>query len=357
MRGAKRSSTAWIALLLCTSSADALSAPTTPSPPKWSVALNLGREPGSSMPKSWAASGARFFLQADVDFLDLPGDASEPFLGRGGVGTAVAASATFTGLGGKQTVAAGTGAWVLTRNRVPNVFRFWLDMSEATGVESRGVELPAERLYFTASAFDEASVADAKKGLLGAKQGVFAAQADVDGFDAAKEAPGPLGLLALTKKVDALNAAKSAVSRLELRVPDGNPTPGYLPTSDEKVILDSGSISVRRRGLLPGFGDKYFVVGRWTATPVLEGAELAASKRLYYDVGAELGSGAFASVHEATHRASKDRVAVKHIEKGDKDDDEAKDHREMCRREIAVMRLASHKLCGTQIFNPTSMCA
>ena len=114
MRGAKRSSTACLALLLCASSADALSAPTTPSPPKWSVALNLGREPGSSMPKSWAASGARFFLQADVDFLDLPGDASEPFLGRGGVGTAVAASATFTGLGGKQTVAAGTGAGCYT---------------------------------------------------------------------------------------------------------------------------------------------------------------------------------------------------------------------------------------------------
>ena len=37
MRRAARSSTAWIALLLCTSSADALSAPTTPSPPKWSV--------------------------------------------------------------------------------------------------------------------------------------------------------------------------------------------------------------------------------------------------------------------------------------------------------------------------------
>ncbi|KAH8053086.1 Ca2-binding protein [Aureococcus anophagefferens] len=69
----------------------------------------------------------------------------------------------------------------------------------------------------------------------------------------------------------------------------------------------------------------------------------------FYDVGAELGSGAFASVHEATHRASKDRVAVKHIEKGDKDDDEAKDHREMCRREIAKRITAQDALAHAWI--------
>ena len=43
-----------IVLLACLSTADALA--------KWNVALNLGREPGTSMPESWAASGARFFL-------------------------------------------------------------------------------------------------------------------------------------------------------------------------------------------------------------------------------------------------------------------------------------------------------
>ena len=70
----------------------------------------------------------------------------------------------------------------------------------------------------------------------------------------------------------------AALARLEKRLPTGDPTAGYLPGAD-KVMVDTGSLSVRRRGLLR---DAYAVVGRWTATPVLEGAELAASKRLYY---------------------------------------------------------------------------
>ena len=38
---------------------------------KWNVALKLGREPGTSMPETWAANGARFFLQTQVEFGDI----------------------------------------------------------------------------------------------------------------------------------------------------------------------------------------------------------------------------------------------------------------------------------------------
>ena len=63
----------------------------------------------------------------------------------------------------------------------------------------------------------------------------------------------------------------------------------------------------------------------------------------HYDLGRVLGAGAFASVYEAADKATGAKVAVKHVEKGDKDDDEARESRTMCRREIALMRLANHK--------------
>ena len=108
-----------VACLLAT--ADALA--------KWNVALNLGREPGSSMPESWAASGARFFLQTQVEFGDDPAT-EESFLGRGRAPRLVTAeTASFTGVGGRREVAVGSGAWVLARDRAPAVLRFWLDFS------------------------------------------------------------------------------------------------------------------------------------------------------------------------------------------------------------------------------------
>ena len=72
---------------------------------KWNVALNLGREPGTSMPESWAASGARFFLQTQIEFGDDPA-AEESFLGRGRTPRLVTAeTAAFTGVGGRREVA------------------------------------------------------------------------------------------------------------------------------------------------------------------------------------------------------------------------------------------------------------
>ena len=260
-----------IVLLSCLlATADALA--------KWNVALTLGREPGSSMPESWAASGARFFLQTQIEFGDDPA-AEEPFLGRGRAPRCVTAeSAAFTGVGGRQEVAVGSGAWVLARDRAPAVLRFWLDFSDATDVESRGVALPAEKLYFTASAFDADDVADARRDLLPANQKRAAAQSEVD------EVREGSNLFALAKKMDALAAAQSAVERVEERLPKvRDPNAGALPGEEAKLFVDQGPISVKRPGLFgPLSREKYFIVGTFSLTPVLEGAELAASKRLYY---------------------------------------------------------------------------
>ena len=42
-------------------------APAAWTAPVWNVALNVGREDGSSMPADWAANGARFFSQCKVE--------------------------------------------------------------------------------------------------------------------------------------------------------------------------------------------------------------------------------------------------------------------------------------------------
>ena len=244
---------------------------------KWNIALNLGREPTTSMPKEWGASGARFFLQTEVDFAAPAAETKEPFLGNREALRAEPTPAQYTGLDGSRTVDVGPGAWALALDL--DVFRFWLDFSKATGVESRGVELPAEKLYFTATAFDAAAVATRRSDLLPKKQAVFVAEAEVKSYQAGS----PTGVWNLAKRVDTLNAARADLERLEKRLPkDRAPIAGSLPGAPGDVLIDSGSVSVRRKPKLPFGRDVYFVVGRFTATPVLEGAELAASKRLYY---------------------------------------------------------------------------
>ena len=84
--------------------------------------------------------------------------------------------------------------------------------------------------------------------------------------------------------MDALAAAQSAVERVEERLPKvRDPNAGALPGEAAKLFVDQGPISVKRPGLFgPLSREKYFIVGTFSLTPVLEGAELAASKRLYY---------------------------------------------------------------------------
>ena len=83
--------------------------------------------------------------------------------------------------------------------------------------------------------------------------------------------------------MDALAAAQSAVERVEERLPKvRDPNAGALP-GEARLYVDQGPISVKRPGLFGPFSrEKYFIVGTFSLTPVLEGAELAASKRLYY---------------------------------------------------------------------------
>ena len=72
-------------------------------------------------------------------------------------------------------------------------------------------------------------------------------------------------------------------TQVEERLPKvRDPNAGALP-GEARLYVDQGPISVKRPGLFGPFSrEKYFIVGTFSLTPVLEGAELAASKRLYY---------------------------------------------------------------------------
>ena len=140
-----------IVLLSCLlATADALA--------KWNVALNLGREPGSRCPRAGRrAARASSCRRRSSSATILPRS-----LRRSSAAAARRAASLRNGVvpqfGGRREVAVGRRG-LLARDRAPAVLRFWLDFSGATDVESRGVALPAEKLYFTASAFDADDVA------------------------------------------------------------------------------------------------------------------------------------------------------------------------------------------------------
>ncbi|KAJ1447176.1 hypothetical protein M885DRAFT_543754 [Pelagophyceae sp. CCMP2097] len=236
------------------------------APAKWNVVLDLGRSEESRMPADWAASGARFFVQSEVELVyDAGADDERKFLGRE-TRKLAASPGTFTGLGGKFEVAIRPDAeWALSADE-PRRLRFWLDFSDAVA-NSRGVELPAEKLFFTTDVYDPLRVSEAKRTLAAAKQAVFAAEAAVG-------EGGPRS---------AANDARKALQSLEKRLPaTSNLTPGPIPGLAGGALVDSGKtavVSVKRRTL---FGQRFVAVDTCSLTPVLEGAELAASKRLYY---------------------------------------------------------------------------
>ena len=130
--------------------------------------VNVGRIPGTAMPKDWAASGARLGFLLEVEFCDeLPSDyqmtKERLLLGRSqgpGVGQQTAKmrsveplnEPTFISTAGQQVIKVTEGAYGCeVQNMISQQygFRFFLDFPE--GAVRNDVELPAERIYFISS--------------------------------------------------------------------------------------------------------------------------------------------------------------------------------------------------------------
>ena len=130
--------------------------------------VNVGRIPGTAMPKEWAASGARLGFLLEVEFCDeLPSDyqmtKERLLLGRSqgpGVGQTPAKlrsveplnAPTFISTAGQQVIKISDGAYSCELQNLQSQqygFRFFLDFPE--GAVRNDCELPAERIFFISS--------------------------------------------------------------------------------------------------------------------------------------------------------------------------------------------------------------
>ena len=122
------------------------------------VTLSVGREPGTWMPKEWAASGARLSLPMSVSFTEEPVDLGFP--GEETLGGRTARrlnceGGSFVGPRGEVTVNADGGAWstLPTGREGEYILRFFVDFpDEAT---RNDVTLPKGRVYFSGVCWDE----------------------------------------------------------------------------------------------------------------------------------------------------------------------------------------------------------
>jgi len=131
------------------------------APAKWNVVLDLGRSEESRMPADWAASGARFFVQSEVELVyDAGADDERKFLGRE-TRKLAASPGTFTGLGGKFEVAIRPDAeWALSADE-PRRLRFWLDFFGA--VANAAASNCTRRNSSSQQTFDALKVSEAKR--------------------------------------------------------------------------------------------------------------------------------------------------------------------------------------------------
>jgi len=141
----------------------------------WRLTLDVGREPGTWMPKEWAASGATLTLPIEVTFTDeiLPGDGGffDPDRDQHPAVDEIRVSASkrmrtsagiFAGTEGAVVVNITAGAWATwpTGRCGEHRVRFYLDFPD--GAQLKDVSIPAGRMYFDTACWDGGELRDAK---------------------------------------------------------------------------------------------------------------------------------------------------------------------------------------------------
>jgi hypothetical protein len=103
----------------------------------WRVALDMGREPFSTMPSSWAKSGARFPLVIKCNFTDH------------GIVSAISGDVRYTAAQGEMVTPVEPGTWKLSDdNRKLSFTLNFPDMIERNGVKIGRCTIPV-KAYFT----------------------------------------------------------------------------------------------------------------------------------------------------------------------------------------------------------------
>jgi len=103
----------------------------------WRVALNIGREPFTTMPNTWAASGARFPLVMKCNFTD-----------DGKVGS-ISGDVRFTGRDGEVITPVQSGTWSLSNNRDLSFTLVFPERIERNGVAVGPCTIICEGLLYS----------------------------------------------------------------------------------------------------------------------------------------------------------------------------------------------------------------
>jgi len=252
---------------------------------RWKLSLNIGREPGTAMPASWAASGARLVFPVDVDFELGACDSSirpveETLIDRPVRGLTPLGPASFVGMHGEEHVNITPGGWSATemleqatrgRADAPGVYalRFFLDFPE--GARRNDVDCPPGRMFFTTGFWDAAALIGAQDALADASQQLQALEEQILEVQIeARENANPLARAAAVRSqvrlMDKRNFLEDKVREAKRAVPRDGTVEGPAGL----MMSRKGGLSVKRFGGLLGMREEYHILGTFTMSPLCD---------------------------------------------------------------------------------------
>jgi len=127
----------------------------------WKVMLNIGREPGTWMPKTWGVSGERLLLSLEVKFTEDQLYEREEFLNGVGGAKIVHVVQNKLTLGpsmteGSKVVTVKDGGWKIGKGEGPmgtDILRFFVEVTNQVGHQGGDIYCPQGRIYCTCGYF------------------------------------------------------------------------------------------------------------------------------------------------------------------------------------------------------------
>lgn len=128
----------------------------------WKLSFDIGREPGTWMPKDWGVSGDRLKLAFEFEFSNQQLYEREEFLGSAGDAKVISVKDSKMILApsitqGTQDVKVKSGGWRVSRGKGPmgsDLLRFYVEIEEQVSRKNGDVYCPAGRIYCSCGFFN-----------------------------------------------------------------------------------------------------------------------------------------------------------------------------------------------------------
>jgi|UniRef100_A0A7S2UC49 hypothetical protein len=258
------------------------------APARWRFVLDVGREAGTDMPKTWGTSGARLVLPVDVVVESESCPTRDEWVGgSGGGGLSVLRpleEARFINERGEQRVRVKEGGWKIAfppgnKKGHAATLQFWLDIeTEAT---RNDVTLPAERIYFGANCWREPDLEQGKRAIAPLIYNYETAQRTIEEKlshetgDRRLDGTDPIETMKAYKDMtelvvyrdEMLRRLKDASQYLPMKNADTNKElpQGHWPGSTDLLSIAPSEMFTKRKKL---FGEDFLLLGKWEAVPI-----------------------------------------------------------------------------------------